>query len=122
MSTIKRHTVDRLGILSSGICALHCAALPVLISFGLVGTLTPDTHLFIEWGVIISSLILGVWSIYNALTSHGRIWPQVLIGVGAFMIIGGLIFSTSHIFMAIGGLMLVSGHWFNWRLLGASNS
>ena len=122
MSTIKRQNVDRLGILSSGLCALHCAALPVLISFGLVGTLTPDTHLFIEAGVILSSLFLGVWSIYNALTSHGRIWPQILIAVGAFVIISGFLFSSSHIFMAVGGFMLVSGHWFNWRLLGPSNS
>lgn len=122
MSTIKRHTIDRLGILSSGICALHCAALPVLISLGLIGTLNSDTHLVIEWGVILSSLVLGIWSIYNALTSHGRIWPQVLIGFGAFAIIIGLAFSLSHVFMSVGGFLLVVGHWFNWRLLGTSNS
>ncbi len=122
MSTFKRHTIDRLGILSSGLCAVHCAAIPLLISFGLIGTLSSGTHMLVEWMVIISSLILGSWSVYNALRSHGRIWPQVLIALGAFTIVIGFIFAISHILMAAGGLLLVIGHWFNWRLLGTSHS
>jgi len=116
----KRHNIDRLGIISSGLCAVHCAALPLLISFGLMGTLNTDMHHFLEWTVIFCSLTLGIWSIYNALTSHGRLWPQLLIAIGAFMIIGGFLIASNHAIMAIGGIMLLSGHWSNWRLLGTS--
>jgi len=118
----KKLRIDSLGILASGLCALHCAALPLLLSLGLIGTFDNELHHTFEWTVIFFSFIFGGWSIYNALKSDGRIWPQVLIGAGVMIILIGFYAISNHYLMAVGGGMLLTGHWANWRQLGSSKS
>lgn len=122
MDSARRYKIDRLGIISSGLCALHCALIPFLVSFGLIGSLSGDMHTTLEWTVLIFSVLLGLWSIYNAMQSHQKIWPQVLIGGGVLIILTGFIFLENHYLMAFGGLLLVTGHGSNWRLLGTTRS
>ena len=113
-----RQIVDQIGIITSGLCALHCAAIPILLSFGILGGTSGLMHDKIELVVIIASACLGFWSILNGLIGHGRIIPQLMIGGGAMLIIAGLSSSfLGHGFMAIGGCMLLYGHWLNWRKL-----
>ncbi len=123
MSVIKRHKIDQLGILTSGLCALHCAALPVLLSLGVFGSLDNQLHGTLEISVIVVSALLGTWSIYNGLRGHGKIYPQLLIGSGALVIILGLLIpSIGHPLMAVGGFTLLYGHWLNWRLVATGKS
>lgn len=118
MSRTNQNKIDQLGIITSGICAVHCAALPLLISFGLMGSMHNSAHGIAEILIIGISSFLGLWSIYNGLKGHGKMIPQLMIGFGALFIIVGLLVSMfGHPLMALGGCMLLSGHWFNWRLL-----
>lgn len=118
MNKSNRHIIDRLGIITSGLCAIHCAAIPVLLSFGLIGGISGTMHHNVELLVITASAFLGIMSIYNGLNGHGRILPQVLISIGAFCIIMGFLVSMlGHLVMAIGGISLLYGHWLNWRQL-----
>ena len=123
MNKIKAHRIDQIGIITSGLCALHCAAIPIFLSLGLLGSLSGPGHGMLETIVISISSILGVWSINNAISKNGRVIPQISIAVGALIIILGLnqnIFG--HAMMAVGGFMLLYGHWLNWRHLSITNS
>ena len=118
MTKSNRQFIDRLGIITSGICALHCAAIPILISFGLIGSMSGVMHDFLELSVIVMSGFLAVFSIYNGLNGHGRLHPQLAIGAGASSIVFGYVVPTlGHGFMAFGGALLLYGHWLNWRQL-----
>lgn len=118
MVPTKKHIIDKLGIITSGLCAIHCIALPLLLSFGIIGGFNDGFHDTTELVVIIVSTILALWSIYNGLNGHGRLLPQLFIALGATIIlIGALTHFYSHAFMAFGGLLLVVGHWRNWRAL-----
>jgi len=123
MSVIKRHKIDQLGIITSGLCALHCAALPLLLSMGMLGSLDAHAHGVLEISVIVVSALLGTWSIFNGLRGHGKMYPQLLIGFGALVIILGLLIpSIGHPLMAVGGFTLLYGHWLNWRLVASEKS
>jgi len=121
MKRLSRKNIDQLGIITSGLCALHCAALPILLSLGVVGSVTQVGHEVLEWTIILASAILGAWSIYNGLNGHGKVLPQILIGAGALTILLGLVLpAIGHAIMALGGITLLYGHWLNWRHLVVS--
>lgn len=118
MNRSNRQIIDQLGIITSGLCAVHCAALPVMLSLGLIGGINGSLHHIVELFVITGSAFLGIISIYNGLNGHGKILPQILISIGAFCIIMGFLISfLGHLVMAIGGMSLLYGHWLNWRQL-----
>ena len=80
-------------------------------------------HGTLEIIVIMASSVLGLWSIYNGLRGHGKLVPQLMIGVGALVIILGLMIpAVGHPLMALGGIVLLLGHWFNWRLVSPRKS
>jgi MerC mercury resistance protein. len=121
MSSLNPQKVDQIGIITSSICALHCLALPLLLSVGLIGGATDLLHVVGERIVLILSLIIAAFSIYNGLTRHGRVIPQLLIGLGLAMVVSGVvIMHGQHILTAIGGVLLVVGHWLNWRGLATN--
>jgi len=119
MSRLINNKVDIMGIVASGVCAIHCAALPILFSLGVLGGATTSVaHHSMELGVLIVSLGLASWSSYRGWKSHGRIVPQMVIGIGVFLILYGFLVATpaNHSIMAVGGFVLVLGHAWNHRL------
>ena len=115
--------VDKIGIFTSGVCALHCLALPLLLSFGIISSFSSAWHDLTEFAVIVCSCILGIWSIFNALKNKVNIAPQLCIVCGAIIIVYSLMNAPSnHFYMAIGGCLLLLGHWQNWRLMTIGHS
>lgn len=114
MSIAQRNKVDRVGMISSGLCALHCAALPMLLYFGVISSVSSVAHDSFELVVLLCSISLAIYSAWRGLRLHGRIFPQLLIAGGMLMLIIGFLMSQ-HMVMAIGGLCLVAGHWLNYR-------
>lgn len=116
MENTKTQIIDKMGILTSGLCAVHCMVFPLMLSFGLLNGLANNWHGITEIVVILCSIILGSWSVINALRSHGKRLPQYLIIAGAIMVIIGFAkVEANHLIMAIGGMILLSGHWMNWQ-------
>lgn len=111
--------VDTIGMITSGLCAVHCAALPVLFSLGILGGASSAAHHSLELAVLVVSVGVGAWSIMQAMKTHGKIFPQLIIVAGLSLIVTGFLLATAenHSIMAIGGLILVSGHWINRRYL-----
>lgn len=108
-----------MGMMASGLCAVHCAALPLLFSLGVLGGATTSiVHHSLELGVLVVSFGLAVWSSYRGWKVHKTFAPQVLIGLGMALILYGFMVATpaNHSVMAIGGFTLVLGHAWNHRL------
>lgn len=109
-------------MITSSLCAVHCAALPLLFSFGILGGASSAAHHSMEMGVVVMSLMLGAWSILQAMRTHKSIVPQLMILLGLSVICTGFILSPpqGHMIMALGGGILVTGHWVNRKYLTRS--
>ena len=115
MSKVKTSKVDKLGMITSGICAIHCS-IPVLFSLGFIGSFSTSGHVTFDICVLFLSTALGIRSIMNGLRLHGAKSPQLLIVAGIFLIAIGLLIPVGSIGMLVGGMMLIMGHWWNARL------
>ena len=113
--------LDRIGITASTLCAIHCAALPFVITvlpmWG-VGFLANEA---VEITMIAVSLIIGIWSLSAAYRKqHHRIIPVLIlisgfacIGVGHFLGIELL----EPILIPLGGFTIAIAHYINLRML-----
>jgi hypothetical protein len=67
-----RATVERLGAAASLACAVHCAALPILIGAGAGGAVSWLNHRPVEWGLVLLSATVGTVSAWRGFKSHGN--------------------------------------------------
>jgi hypothetical protein len=119
MDKLKKN-IDIAGFFTSGICAIHCMALPILISFGLFEGLMADmAHGMIEWVVYGMAFIFASTAVYNGWQKHSNILPSLLFLAGFIIISIGMYVhtGTGHLIMAIGGSAIALGHLMNFKLL-----
>ncbi|WP_420934792.1 MerC domain-containing protein [Alteromonas sp. A081] len=111
--------LDKLGIWVSGLCALHCLALPVLIPLlPLVGS-TFFAQVWFERTILSFSLLIGaVALISGAIRYHGRYYPLLLLLTGGAIYWNKEMFGESYepFTIAVGAFLIVMGHWVNMRL------
>ena len=116
-----RERIDRVGILLSGLCAVHCVATLVLVAvLGLGGgfLLDPALHrIGLALAIVVGGIALGL-----GLSRHGRREPLMIGGVGLSLMTLALI--TGHgpaeAGLTIAGVALVAlAHWRNVRHLDA---
>ncbi len=112
-----RGRLDRLGVVLSGLCMVHClAGLFILGAFGLGGSVffDPAIHRF---GLMIA-FALGVLTIGMNAVRHGHRLPLLLGGAG-LMLMGSAIVAghgAAEAVLTIGGVVLVaSAHVVNLR-------
>jgi glucose uptake protein GlcU len=81
--------LDNVGIATSVLCAIHCAALPLLFtSLPLLGVNIINNEYF-EFGMIALALVIGYISLGNAYKSHHKSkLPLVIFSIGAIFLIG----------------------------------
>ncbi|APE04754.1 MULTISPECIES: MerC domain-containing protein [Alteromonas] len=111
--------LDKLGIWVSGLCALHCLALPVLVPLlPLIGS-SFFAQVWFERTILSFSILVGAVALISGATRyHGRLYPLVL------LLTGGVIYWFKDIFgesyepftIALGAFLIVTGHWLNMRL------
>ena len=110
--------LDKIGIMASVLCVIHCAFLPILVTalplLG-IGFLVKDRTEVLM--VLLSILIAGI-SIGTSYKIHRSFLPLVL------LIIGLTIIATVHLFLAenlepfvlpFGGITIATAHYFNWN-------
>jgi len=83
MLLIKRVNYDKLGIFTSIACTIHCTILPLLINaLPYLGLSFGDDKL-IEYGMIFSSFIFGVLSLWHGFRfHHHKSLPLTLFSIG----------------------------------------
>lgn len=120
MKTFKLN-LDRLGITASTLCAIHCAAVPFLLTFlplwGL-GFLADEK---VEIFMIILSLCLGIWSMSSSYRKlHQKVMPSIILIAGFSLIAMGHfsgITQLEPILIPLGGFTIASAHFINLRLV-----
>lgn len=85
---IKAAQYDRIGIAASILCAIHCAATPVLLlllpTFGEMWA-HPATH----WGMAIVVVPLAVYMMVKGYRQHSKKWVLAVGGLGVLFILAG---------------------------------
>jgi hypothetical protein len=113
---------DRVGIVGSVLCAVHCAVVPLLVALlpalglGLFGGADLDQM------VAVFATVLGVTSLSVGFRRHRafRAWALMLPGLGLLWAVSFTELhdhSTSHaLLMVAGGLLVAGAHFVNLRL------
>jgi hypothetical protein len=118
---IKNQTVDIIALTSSLICAVHCAAVPILLSFSSLASLHFLHHPVIEWSFISFGLVfvfVSLWPSYKKIHYSAKPLLMALVGFG-LIALGRLDLNETWEVAntVIGALVVSAAHFVNWKLL-----
>ena len=116
----RRHSkLDHIGMTASTLCALHCAIVPLMLTFLPLAGFGFLTDPLFEWAMISLALLLGVSSIFMAyFKTHRQVLPLLLLLAGFAMIILGHIYLrgwAEAIVVPAGGLTIALAHFLNYK-------
>lgn len=121
MSQAKRTIqLDRFGMAASLLCALHCAAVPIILSSAPLLGLSFLANERIESAMIIVALVTGATSLTVSYCKYHRRLTALIILISGFLIIAAGHFLASgdseSVIVPFGGLIIAVSHYINWRL------
>jgi membrane-bound ClpP family serine protease len=116
-----KSVADKLGMFLSGLCAIQCAMLPILLS---VSAVVPNwAHFGHGWVWLTVIGAIALWSFSRGWQKHRskRVISLFLLGF-SFLIAGTLMEDRVHIIVessmfVIGGVLMVLAHWRNYQLM-----
>lgn len=112
--------LDQVGIIASGLCALHCLLMPLVIGLlpliGLSSLADEPT----EWALMCLAIALGLWRLLPSFWNHRRWQPLLLLALGAGMfLIARLWWEEMRLLetfgVVLGGMLLATAHALNMR-------
>lgn len=112
-----RARLDRIGVLLSGLCLIHCVAGLFLVGMlGLGGgvLLNPDIH---RWGLVFA-LVIGAATIGIGAMRHGRFLPLAVGSTGLCLMTGAVAVGHGNaevVLTVIGVLLVATAHILNMR-------
>lgn len=116
---IKNNTLDAVGFSSSLICAIHCALIPVLLSFTSLSSLHFLANPYIEWSFIGLGIVFAILSLLPSYKRvHRNIRPLSYAMVGFLFIALGRFHFTDLWESAntvLGAFLVALSHYFNWK-------
>jgi len=114
------NNLDFWGFIASFACAVHCAAIPLLLLFGSMGSFAWVATHEVELGFILISLAMAYWSLWVSFKNHhgkNRAIRTALVGF-SFLLVSRLVgHDVGDMLVVIGGLIIAYAHYINWRLL-----
>lgn len=117
-------SLDRLGVVASSLCAVHCALTPaLLVAAPALGVAFGDEQW--EWPFLFASCCLGVASLVPSFLRSGRPIALVLFVAGAFLVlVSKLSFEAGSAvegtLSALGAASIALAHLVNLRVVRAS--
>lgn len=114
---IKGTKLDQLGMTASLACAIHCAALPFIMSTLPLLGLSFLANSWVEISMICLSLIIGIWSLSTSYPQHKKITPIIVLVAGFGLIAIGHYFmeSLEALLVPSGGFTIAAAHFINWK-------
>lgn len=111
--------LDFFGFSTSLLCAIHCAALPFLLTLApLSGLQFLDNH-WIEYGIIILSFFIASNSLIHGYRRHHKKRIALIVALIGFILIGVGQVSESEwmeaFFTSSGGVTIAIAHLINWK-------
>lgn len=115
---LSRPLWDRVGILATTACALHCLLMPLLLPLFMVSGLAALADRRFEWAVLALTLTLAglvLWQGYRY--HHGRRLPLVAAAVGALIYAARSMLAVSWepLILILGASCVVMAHLLNRR-------
>ena len=114
--------LDKAGATSSSLCAIHCAIMPLIITFlpliGL-GWLASE---WVEWVLFASSAIIGASSLCMGYNQHGSKSALRTLAIGLSILALGRLGDMHHwgpyyvVLLIIGGFTIAGSHYLNHKL------
>ncbi len=108
---------DGVGILTSVVCAIHCALLPVIIpTLPLFGVNIIHNSIF-EWSMIVLAFFVGSYALYHGYMKHHRSWiPAGIFMVGfVFLVTKQFLPNHEYAFLVVAVLFIITAHYINYR-------
>ncbi|MDP1617706.1 MerC domain-containing protein [Phenylobacterium sp.] len=104
----------------SGLCLIHCLALPVAAAFApLVGLWGEAEWVHLAFVILAAPLSVGAL----LLAQPRRLRPISLAASGLALLVSGLVFHDAETLLTVaGGLTLASAHLMNWKSRAARHS
>lgn len=121
-------TADRLGILVSAICAVHCMLVPILFYLlPAAGVALGDERL--EWGLLLLAGMVASLSLGLSYRRHRSLTVLALLVAGLLLLVAARLLEEhgepallSALVSVVGASVLVTGHAFNLRRRHAAPS
>lgn len=115
--------LDSIGMTASTLCAVHCAVVPLLLTFLPLSGFGFLANPLFEWGMILLALVLGVSSIFlSYFRTHRKALPLLLLLTGFIIIITGHIYLKGWVEAVVvpaGGITIAIAHFINFKYVGA---
>ena len=108
---------DGLGIFTSVLCAIHCAVLPLAVSFLPLLGLGFIRHPLFEYGMIGLAFAIGTGALWHGFTRHHhRLTPWLLFVGGMMLLIAKEIWWRYElVFLPFAVALIISAHVVNYR-------
>lgn len=116
-SLLKSDKLDHLGIAASIACAIHCAALPLIITALPLLGLEFLANIWVEIFMIGLSLVVGISALISSYPVHKKTLPIIILLVGFILIaIGHFVFKNLEaVIVPLGGFTIAAAHLINWK-------
>lgn len=119
---LRGERLDRIGVITSCACAVHCALMPTLVGFLPLIGLSAMADERIELALIGIACVVGIGSLLPSfLGHHRRKLPLLIFGGGIMSVVAGhgllnqsVLLETTAI--VAGGLLMMTAHILNRRL------
>lgn len=120
VNSLQEHTMDKIGMSVSTICAIHCLLTPVLLPLLTLSGLTFVSDPQFELGLVALAVVLASYSILTSyFKQHKKLLPFYffLLGITFVIIAKSLVSEQLERFvLPIGALLFTLAHGVNWRL------
>lgn len=118
--------LDFIGFSASLLCAIHCMAVPFLVTLAPLARLHVFHASWLEYTVIFLSFCIGSISLVHGYQTHHQNGLALVILVAGFLLIGsGHLFKTHWgelLLTGSGGIVIATAHLINWRHIRQSGS
>ena len=123
-SSTRLDNLDKVGATTSLLCAIHCAAMPLLVTLLPLVGLSFLAHETTEWALLLLSATFGVASLCLGFRAHRSRRALAVLSVGLLLLFGGRVLEEREIewgavVLVAGGIVVAASHFFNLALCRA---
>lgn len=119
INKIKKVSLDSIGFSASFICAVHCATLPLILTWISASNLSFLANPVFEIFMIGISVFVGITSLLPSYKKHKKLFPILILLAGFTLIFSGHFLVSSYLestITPIGALIVAFSHVINWRI------
>jgi len=116
--------IDFIGFSTSVLCAVHCAALPFLLSLAPLAGLQFLNNPWVEYTIILLSFLMASFALIHGYRKHHqKLLPLLIVTVGFALIFTGHLLQfewTEITFTSCGAVAIAIAHLINWKYIKRS--